>query len=129
MLLSVSGCVNQAIHDTQSADLSKFKSICVERFENDKRHLNGLIAERLSKLGVQASAEDKCPENVDAVLTYRDKWRWDMSTYMLGISMKLNDPNTGFPLAFGQALHTSLTRQTPEETIDEVLGNMFSENR
>jgi hypothetical protein len=44
---------------------------------------------------------------------------------MISISIKLNDPDTGFPLAYGQALHTSLTRQTPQETINEVLTNIF----
>ena len=85
-----------------------------------------LIADALGKFNYKASASDKCPDNVDAILTYRDKWMWDMTTYMISISMKLNDPNTGFPLAFGQALHTSLTRQTPQETINEVLTNIFS---
>lgn len=126
-LVCQTGCVNQAVQQAQpAADLSKIKSICVERFEPDNRHLNVTIAEELSKFSIKSSAADKCPENVDAIMTYRDKWMWDMTTYMISISMKLNDPITGFPLAYGQALHTSLTRQSPEETIREVLANMFS---
>ena len=80
----------------------------------------------LKGFNYNASTADKCPDNVDAVLTYRDKWRWDLSMYMLSISMRLSDPNTGFPLAFGQALHTSLTRQSPKDTINEVLASIFS---
>jgi hypothetical protein len=127
LLAGLCGCVNNAVqHTSPAADLSKIKTICVEKFEPDGRNLNVLIAEALNKLNYQASTADKCPDNVDAVLTYRDKWMWDITMYMISISMKLNDPNTGFPLAYGQALHTSLTRQTPRETIDEVLSNMLT---
>jgi hypothetical protein len=121
------GCVNQSVQEqlNKSIDISTLKSICVERFEHDKRNLNVIISKQLVNYGVKASAEEKCSNDFDAILTYRDKWRWDITTYMLGISMKLNDPNTGFPLAYGQVLHTSLTRQTPEENINEVLGNIF----
>jgi hypothetical protein len=127
ILANLCGCANYAAqHSSPTADLSKIKSVCVERFEPDGRHLNVLISEALNKLNYKTSTSDKCPDNVDAVLTYRDKWMWDITMYMISISMKLNDPNTGFPLSYGQALHTSLTRQTPEETINEVLNNMLS---
>lgn len=125
-LVGLFGCVNSATkHVPPRSDLSKIKTICVEKFEPDGRDLHLLIANALGKFNYKASAADKCPDNVDAVLTYRDKWMWDITMYMISISMKLNDPDTGFPLAYGQALHTSLTRQTPRETIDEVLRNMF----
>ncbi len=126
-LVCLCGCVNNATKQLSPvADLSKIKTICVERFAPDGRELNLLIADALNKFNFHASTADKCPDNVDAVLTYRDKWMWDMSMYMISISMKLSEPDTGFPLAFGQALHTSLTRQTPKETINEVLTSMFS---
>ncbi|MDI1298665.1 hypothetical protein [Methylotenera sp.] len=106
---------------TPTADLGKIKSICVEHFEPDGRHLNVTIAEELTKFNIKSSTAEKCTDNVDAILTYRDKWMWDLTMYMISLSIKLNDPNTGFPLAYGQALHSSLTRQTPQETINEVL--------
>ncbi len=126
VLVGLSGCVNNATkHVPTRADLSKIKTICVEKFEPDDRGLHLLIADTLRTLNYVATTADKCSGNVDAVLTYRDKWMWDITMYMISISMKLNDPHTGFPLAYGQALHTSLTRQTPEETINEVLNNML----
>jgi hypothetical protein len=127
VLAGLCGCVNNATKQlSPAADLSKIKTICVEKFAPDGRELNLLIVDALNRFNYNASTADKCPDNVDAVLTYRDKWMWDMSMYMVSISIKLSDPSTGFPLAFGQALHTSLTRQTPKETINEVLSSMFS---
>lgn len=126
-LVCLCGCVNQVTKQiTPTVDLTKIKNICVEKFAPDGRELNLLIVAALKGFNYNASTADKCPDNVDAVLTYRDKWRWDLSMYMLSISMRLSDPNTGFPLAFGQALHTSLTRQSPKDTINEVLASIFS---
>jgi hypothetical protein len=123
----LSGCVNQAVQQiTPNADLSKIKKICVEHFEPDDRHLNVTIAEELMKFNIKSSTAEKCTDSVDAILTYRDKWWWDITTYMISLSIKLNDPNTGFPLAYGQVLHTSLSRQSPKETINEVLTNIFA---
>jgi hypothetical protein len=130
MLFAVflSGCINNSIrHVEPSTDLRKIRSIFVEKFAPDKRQLNLLIVEELNKMGYLASTGEKQPDSINAVLTYRDKWRWDITTYMLSISMKLNDPDTNFPLAYGQALHTSLTRKTPKEMIKEVLTNIFSQ--
>jgi hypothetical protein len=126
-MIGLYGCVNNSTKNVlPRADLSKIKTICVEKFEPDGRGLHLLIADSLAKFSYKASVSNKCEGNVDAVLTYRDKWRWDITMYMLSISMKLSEPDTGFPLAYGQALHTSLTRQTPQETINEVLANIFS---
>jgi hypothetical protein len=44
---------------------------------------------------------------------------------MLSISIKMRDPETGFPLAIGNSLHTSLTRKSPKELVREVLRNML----
>jgi hypothetical protein len=126
MLSCLSGCVNQAVQQvTPTADLSKIKTICVEHFEPDGRHLNVTIAEELTKFNIKSSTAEKCIDSIDAILTYRDKWMWDITMYMISLSIKINDPNTGFPLAYGQVLHTSLSRQSPQETINEVLTNIF----
>ncbi len=124
----LTGCVNssnQAI--APSANLANIEKIFVEKYPPDGRGLEQLIAEELISMGYQATSGESQPEDVDAVITYRDKWRWDVTMYMLSISIKLREPETGFPLAEGNSLHTSLTRKSPRELIREVLTNIFSQ--
>lgn len=123
----LSGCVNNAIHRVDSpSKLKAIKSILVKKFPADKRGINRLIVKKLISMGFQATTEESVKlQNIDAIITYRDKWRWDMSMYMLSLSLKVREPDTEFPIASGNSLHTSLTRKTPSEMVDEVLTNIF----
>ena len=65
------------------------------------------------------------PSNVDIVVDYADKWMWDITMYMLELTITFRDPNTDVPLGSGNSYHTSLTRKSPQEMVDEVLTNIF----
>lgn len=38
---------------------------------------------------------------------------WDITLYLLELTVKLRDPSNDFPLAVGNSFHTSLTRKSP----------------
>jgi hypothetical protein len=44
---------------------------------------------------------------------------------LLELTIVFRDPATGFPLTTGNSLHTSLTRRSQKEMVDEVLGNIY----
>jgi len=122
-----SGCaVNRATATIDpTADLDDIKSIYVTIFASDGRGINLLIANKLKKMGYHASTGVDTPSNVDVVVTYKDKWMWDITMYMLELTITIRDPKTNFPLASGNSYHTSLTRKSPEEMVDEVIDNIF----
>jgi len=121
------GCaVNRATSTIDpSADLTRVKSIYVTKSETDDRGVNELIANKLKKMGYFVNTGSTVPTNVDAVVTYRDKWMWDITMYMLELTIMIREPKTDFPLASGNSYHTSLTRKSPEEMVDEVINNIF----
>ncbi len=125
--LMTTGCaVNRASATIDpTADLGTVKSIYVKKFEPDGRGIDLLIAERLRLRGYAATAGAAKPASMDAVVTYVDKWFWDITMYMLELSISIRDPKTDYPLASGNSLHTSLTRLSPTEMVDEVLDNIF----
>jgi hypothetical protein len=45
--------------------------------------------------------------------------------YMLELTVVMRDPATDFPLATGNSLHTSLTRKSPKEMVEEVTTNIY----
>lgn len=128
MLLS-SGCaVNRATATVSpGVDLSTVKTFYVVKFQNDQRGIEKLIQENLEKRGFTATSGPELPQppKVDAVVTYLDKWMWDITMYMLELTITLRNPADDFPLAVGNSFHTSLTRLTPVEMVDEVLTNIF----
>ena len=78
---------------------------------------------------VTTGPEAAAPAAVDAVVTYRDKWMWDITMYMIELSITLRNPENDYPLAVGNSYHTSLTRLSPEEMVKEVLANIFAEDQ
>jgi hypothetical protein len=67
----------------------------------------------------------KSPYKSDVILTYVDKWVWDMTMYMLDLTITFKDSTSNFTMARGNSHHTSITRKSPEEMVDEVLTNIF----
>lgn len=127
IVLSVSGCaVNRATATIDpSANLASIKSIHVAKFAPDERGINLAIASKLKTMGFIVSTGSEKPENVDAVATYVDKWMWDITMYMLELTITIRDPKNDFPLASGNSFHTSLTRKSVDEMVDEVTNNIF----
>jgi hypothetical protein len=108
-------------------DVSQADIFYVERFEPDKRGLEKIIADNLSLRGYTATVgeEGLAPDEATVLVTYVDKWQWDLTMYLIELTVTFRDPETRAAIGSGNSYHTSLTRLSPDEMIDEVLGNIF----
>jgi hypothetical protein len=131
-LLLTSGCaINHATAKlAPGKDISTVKSFYIieEPGDRDTGNVYKLIETNLVKRGyaVTTGQDNKSPYNSDVILTYAEKWRWDIGSYMLELTITFMDPTSNLTIARGNSLHTSLTRKSPEEMVDEVLTNIFS---
>jgi hypothetical protein len=125
--LLFAGCANMASNVAPGADLSKVKKIYVVHLAPDGRGVNRVIADQLNMMGYQATTGEAStiPEGVDATLTYQDKWMWDITMYMIQLSVQLREPKTDIALATAQSYRPSLQRKTPEGMANEVLTELF----
>lgn len=122
------GCATNRATATvdQATDLSQLKVFYVKKYSEDTRDTDVLIADRLREMGFTVSEAEA---DVDAIVTYIDRWFWDITFYLLELTITLREPNTDFPLATGNSLHTSLSRKSPEGMVNEVLTNIFSDKQ
>jgi len=123
------GCANRATATVApGSDLNQTQQFYVVKLAPDGRGIHELIAARLNTMGYRARAgvSTEPPEGTDVVVTYKDKWMWDITMYMIELTITMRDPKTDFPLASGNSMHTSLTRKSPEEMVEEVLKNIFA---
>jgi len=130
-LMSFGGCaVNRA---TATADPAlrweTIKSVHVKQLEGEDGSTKKLIAEKFRASGFMVTADPEANPQPDAIVTYVDKWMWDITMYMLELTITLREPKTDFPLATGNSFHTSLTRKTQREMVDEVVDNMLKQRR
>jgi hypothetical protein len=128
-LLFLAGCANRSSATlTPGTDLSKAKNFYVVKSPPDDRGIHKLIVDQLTKIGYTAKSgpELSSSYNADVVVTYLDKWMWDITMYMIELTITFRTPDTGFPMAIGNSFHTSLTRLSPQEMVDEVLTSIFN---
>ncbi len=129
VLVLASGCVNTELTADvdPSSDLVGLNTFYVAKFGEDDRGIEAVIAAELNAMGKTATSgvDPKPPFPVDAVVTYQDKWMWDITMYMLELNIDLRDPETNYKFATGRSYRTSLARKSPEEMAAEVLGKIF----
>lgn len=121
------GCANRATGSVNpSTDLSALKTMYVRHYPSDNSGVNLAIADKLRSKGVTVTTGNVMPAgNFDAIVTYVDKWRWDITMYLLELTVTLRDPKTEAPLAEGNSFHTSLTRMSQTEMVNEVVNNIY----
>jgi len=129
-LAATTGCaVNRASATLMAdADLSKVKTLYVVHSENDKHDIDKDLKTAFEKRGfvVSTGPAQTTPYAQDAVVTYIDKWMWDLTMYLLELQVTVRNPASNFPLATADSVHTSLTRKSPAEMADEVAANIVA---
>jgi len=129
LVTATSGCATNRERASVSpeVDLAGLRTYHVVRFAPDSRGIEQTIAAALRRRGLEATAggEGDAPASAQVIVTYQDKWRWDMTMYMLELRVYFREPQTGRLLAMGSSYHTSASRLTPEEMASEVLANIF----
>lgn len=132
VILTLTACAESLIAKRMpGADLSPLKTVYVQKLPADGRGIDLLIANQLTRMGFIATngASETSPSPANAIVTYQDKWMWDITMYMLQLSVQILDGQTRMVLATGQAMHTSLVRKSPEEMVEEVLVEIFKGDR
>lgn len=122
------GCVSQqSATIAPGADLRRIRRLHVVRLPADTRGIEQVIAAEFRRGGfvVTVGSEADAPPDADAIVTYSDRWMWDITMYMISLDIALRDPRTQFPIASGRSVRSSLVRGTPEEMVREVIGKIF----
>lgn len=126
--LLLGGCATKSASVAPNVDLTTIKTAYVVRLAPDKRGINQVVADELALLGIRATTgeETASPPDVDAIVTYQDKWMWDITMYMLQLNVQIRDPKTRAVLASGESMRPSLERFSPPMMAREVLTEMFT---
>ena len=130
-VLANSGCaVNRA---TATADPSLrwdgIKALHVKKLQDEDGSIQKLLVEKLRASGFAVTTDPDLAGQPDAIVTYRDRWMWDITMYLLELTVTLHDPRTEVAVASGNSFHTSLTRKSPKEMVDEVVDNILKNRK
>jgi hypothetical protein len=111
-------------------DMSKIKSFHIIEESGDKgtNNIYKLIESNLTKREYSVTTGPDMQQSSnksDVIIIYDDKWVWDMRMYLLNLTITFKESTNNLTMASGNSHHTSLTRKSPEEMVDEVLTNIF----
>lgn len=133
VLLFLVGCASANLTTSvpPGTDLTKLQSVYVVRHDRDGRGVNEAIRDELSKRGFSATigTDSAPPQGVDAVVTYIDRWMWDITMYLLSLNIQFRHPETNALLVSGQSYRTSLVRKEPAEMASEILDAIFKRDK
>jgi len=130
LIAGTSGCaVNRAEATLMAdADLSKVKTLYIVHSDESKHDVDMSLKAAFEKRGyvVTTGPAHALPYSQDAVVTYIDKWMWDITMYMIELTVTVRSPANDYPLATAHSMHTSLTRKSQAEMADEVAANIIA---
>ena len=128
MLTALAGCIsNRAGQLNITKEVAEKGSYYVERQPKDERKFDELIAERMSARGYKAVSGAVRPANATYVVTYTDRWMWDMRMYLYNLRIELHDANNGATVGFGESMQSSLAAmgKTFPQIVDTALDQLF----
>jgi hypothetical protein len=128
-VLMTSGCVvtNLSSEIDPNTDMDSLKTFYVVRQPNDRRGIEKMISDELQSYGLTSNYGEAAdaPSIVDSTVTYVDKWMWDLTNYLIELTIDIRHPETQYKMASGISYRTSLARKSPEEMVKEVLGDIY----
>ena len=85
-----------------------------------------VISDRLNAMGYQSTYGASTPKETDSIVTYQDRWMWDITMYMIRLTIQIRDGKSRAILASAESYRPSLERKSPEGMAEEVLTEIFN---
>jgi hypothetical protein len=103
------------------------RTFYVRKTGDDDYKLGETIVTELQQMGYRATTgtAGSPPGKVDAVITYTDKWMWDITMYMISLDVQLREPASDATLAVAKTVRTSLVRKSQKEMVRETLTKLL----
>ncbi len=134
-LAVLAGCATtQNIELAKMEPPTKIESVSQVLHDGNSTAMNDYLQSALKKEGLIVKStlptETKTSQDVDALVSYDDIWRWDLKMYLFSISIHINDAKTGDLLAIGRWNNSAFHGfQDPKEVVQELVTGMMAKLR
>lgn len=130
VVLGALGCASGAARfagELPGSRLSEMRTFYVQKQPQDERGVYREIQEELRSYGVEVDAGEGAPEReYDAIVTYRDRYIWDLTTFCLQLTIYVRDTRTGYITATGWSRRPSTVRKTPRSHARLIFEELFA---
>ncbi len=129
-LAMLAGCATLDVDSGDPERLAAAERFYVEKLPADERGIEHVVAQELRAMNYDATSGPRrdALDNVDVLVTYQDRWAWDITMYMRRLDIQFRDPETREAWATGTAERGSLNRKQPGEFAREILEPMTGQS-
>ncbi|MEE3327955.1 MAG: hypothetical protein VX252_11520 [Myxococcota bacterium] len=132
LFLLALGCAGSSSTPLLASARERTTTFYVEQHAADNRNIDQIIVEAFRSRAVQATGgpPSGAPPNVNFLVTYEDRWAWDMRTYLRMIQIDVREPGTGAIVATSQSHQDSLSSmgQTYQEIVKRTATALFDDS-
>lgn len=129
LFLFSQGCASGAARyagELPGSRLGEMRTFYVQHQEGDPRDIHLAIADELRTFGVDVDAGKGAPKgDYDGIVTYVDRYTWDMTMYCIQLTLYIQDTQTGYVTATGWSWRPTTVRKTPKGHARIILGELF----
>ena len=122
-------CASVSVDPLTAAARGPSAAFFVANHGSDSRGLERIIAEEIRVRGFQVTsgASAKHPASANFIVTYVDRWGWDMRTYLLEIKIEVRDTKTDLIVGSSRLYQDSLAAmgKSYEEIVREATKLIF----
>jgi hypothetical protein len=120
------GCASLDVDRVPGRSVDAGQSFYVEKLPADGRGIEQVIADQLNLMGFSAGSGParEHDKDTDVLVTYQDRWAWDITMYMRQLDIQFRDPQTLEAWVSANSRKDSLTRKPPAEMAREALEAM-----
>lgn len=129
----VVGCSHnvKTFHNPKFDNLN-FESVYLKRVPNDTMfNVYKHIKDELNLLGydVTVGLSEVPSGQTDVIVSYEDRWMWDITMYMMHLDMQLIETNSYSAVSETSITRTSLIRKNRKEIVREALAELFFDDK
>jgi hypothetical protein len=123
------GCASGAARfaeELPGSRLGEMRRFYVQHQPDDPRDIHLDIQRELRAFGLEVEAGKGPPTgDYDAIVTYVDRYIWDMTMYCLQLTVYIRDTRTGYITATGWSWRPSMVRKTPRGHARLIFTELF----
>jgi hypothetical protein len=106
--------------------LPQMRSFYVQHQEGDPRDIHLAIQEEMQAFALDVDAGKGPPTGeYDAIVTYVDRYIWDMTMFCVQLTVYIRDTETGYITATGWSWRPSTVRKTPQGHARLIFSELF----
>jgi len=128
LAIVIAGCSSYSASVKPSASLAKYQRVWVKTNMDDNHGIAQFICNALRARGIETGAGPltMMPDNMQAVISYRDDWTWDFKDHMTGLVLSLQDNNIDFPIATARYSGPASLTDTPDDVATKLVTKLFT---